>query len=375
MVKRHQMLPCPLLSIEHPHSEPRKIIHVDMDAFFASVEQHDNPDLRGKAIAVGGSRERGVVAAASYEARKFGVRSAMPSITAARNCPHLIFVRPRFERYKEVSEQIHEVFHRYTDLVEPLSLDEAYLDVTHNKKDLRSATLIAEEIRREIKAETGLTASAGISINKFLAKVASDIHKPDGLTLIKPQDVAVFIAALPIRKFYGVGKVTAEKLDKMGIKTGADMQRFTLSEMIQKFGKSGRYYFNICRGIDDRPVKPDRQRKSIGAENTFRLDLETIPQMMDAIGSIIHSVGKRIARSEAKGKTVTLKIKYFDFEQQTRSKTVSQWLSKEEELIPLVHELLHQKEVEKPVRLLGVSLSNLHQEPEIVPGTQLTLEF
>src|SRR5271163_2739962 len=268
----------------------RKIIHVDMDAFYASVEQRDNPELRGKPVAVGGSRERGVVAAASYEARKFGVHSAMPSVTAKRRCPDLIFVRPRFDAYKAISEQIRQIFAEYTPIIEPLSLDEAYLDVTENLKGIVLATEIAKEIRARIRAETELTASAGVSYNKFLAKLASDHHKPDGLFVITPEMGPGFVETLPIRKFNGVGPVTAKKMERLGIKTGLDLRAQTLAFLQQHFGKAGAYYYWAARGVDERPVRADRIRKSVGAENTFPADLLTYEAACDALREIIDKV-------------------------------------------------------------------------------------
>lgn len=346
-----------------------------MDAFYASVEQRDRPELRGKAVAVGGSRERGVVAAASYEARKYGIHSAMPSSRAYKLCPHIIFVKPRFELYTKVSREIREVFYEYTDLVEPLSLDEAYLDVTENKKGISSATAIARAIRAEIREKTQLTASAGISINKFLAKVASDIHKPDGLTLIPPERALSFLEKLPIRKFHGIGAKTAEKMKRLGIRTGADLKKRSEIELVKLFGKAGRHYYKIVWAQDDRPVKPNRIRKSVGAENTFSEDLETEAQMLEKLEKILKKVCERLAKIPTGGKTLTLKIKYSDFQIQTRSKTQGRFLSTYEELFPLVKELLHSPEFPpRPVRLLGISMSNLDLVEE-KGGKQLTLEF
>lgn len=346
-----------------------------MDAFYASVEQRENPDLRGKPVAVGGAGGRGVVAAASYEARKYGVRSAMPSKTAARLCPDLIFVRPKFDLYKSVSRKIREIFFSYTDLVEPLSLDEAYLDVTQNKKGVHSATLIAKQIRQEILKETQLTASAGVSINKFLAKVASDINKPDGLTLILPQHAESFLEGLPVEKFFGIGKKTAEKMRRMGIRTGADLKAKSELYLARHFGKSGRYFFRIVRAIDEREVKPDRIRKSIGAERTFSEDLTTEADMIERLNHIAETLARRIESSQTSGRTVTLKIKYFDFEQTTRSKSFSHYISDYPEIMETVRGLLHEPEFPpKPVRLLGITLSNLDFELESQP-LQLTLEF
>ena len=352
----------------------RKVIHVDMDAFYASVEQRDNPDLKGKPVAVGGSRSRGVVAAASYEARQFGVRSAMPSALAARKCPDLIFVRPRFEVYKEVSMQIREIFHRYTDLVEPLALDEAFLDVTQNKPGLPSATLIAEEIRQAIFEETNLTASAGISINKFIAKVATDINKPNGITLVAPDDVDRFTAELPIEKFFGVGKVTAEKLKRMGINKGEDLRRFSRPALVQIFGKSGGYYHNICRGIDDRPVKAHRVRKSVGAERTFGEDIAELNEQEEAILKIAEEVSRRAAKGEYKGRTISIKLRYSDFTTHTRSRSLEEFTNDQQTLQEVAIELLREHPREQAFRLLGVTLSNLNTKGE-ASGGQLTLDF
>jgi DNA polymerase-4 len=351
----------------------RKIIHVDMDAFYASVEQRDNPAYRGKPLAVGGSRERGVVAAASYEARQHGVHSAMASALAYRKCPHIIFVKPRFDVYKKVSSQIRAIFQEYTDLVEPLSLDEAYLDVTVNKKGLPSATLIAKEIRQRILETTGLTASAGISINKFLAKTASDINKPNGQYLIKPEKAADFVATLPIHKFYGIGKVTAEKMHKLGIQNGADLRNRSEGALIKQFGKSGRYYYQIARGIDNREVNPNRIRKSIGAENTFIEDLTTEREMLEAMQAIAEEVAERLRKGQRQGKTLTLKIKFSDFVQITRSKTLSYAFSSIETIESIGQELLIQEKLEgREVRLLGLTVSGLDQAES---SGQLTIQF
>lgn len=353
----------------------RKIIHIDMDAFYASVEQRDNPDLKGKPVAVGGSSKRGVVAAASYEARKYGVRSAMPSVTAARLCPDLIFVRSRFDQYREVSRQIREIFFEYTDLVEPLSLDEAYLDVTENKKGILTATQIAREIRQRILEETQLTASAGISINKFLAKVATDINKPNGMTLIPPDRAEAFLEKLEIGKFFGIGAKTAEKMQRLGIFTGADLKARSEIDLAKLFGKSGRHYYRIVRALDKRPVKPDRIRKSVGAENTFFEDLKTEGEMISRLTPIVQKVVDRMQAANLAGRTVTLKIKYHDFVINTRSRSSKTFLSTFEEIMPIVEALLHQPEFPpEPVRLLGISLSNLNNE-ELDTPQQLTLEF
>ena len=358
----------------------RKIIHVDMDAFYASVEQRDDPSLRGKPIAVGGSSSRGVVAAASYEARKFGVRSAMPSVTAKRLCPNLIFVKHRFDEYRLVSTQIREIFHEYTDLVEPLSLDEAYLDVTSNKMGIISATKIAQEIRAKILAKTKLTASAGISINKFLAKVASDIHKPNGLTLIPPDRAESFLEKLEIDKFYGIGKVTAKKMHRLGIHNGADLKKWSEAELAHRFGKMGRHFYRIVRADDSREVKPNRVRKSVGAENTFNKDLTREADMLERLTPLAEKVASRITKSEDSARTITLKIKYDDFVQTTRSRTLDKFVSTFDEIFPVVKELLHQPAFpEKAIRLLGVYLSNLYKEKEeekvVFKPVQLTLKF
>ncbi len=352
----------------------RKIIHVDMDAFYASVEQRDNPDLRNKPVAVGGSKKRGVVAAASYEARRYGVYSAMPSITAYRKCPNLIFVKPRFEAYKEASSIIRGIFLEYTDLVEPLSLDEAYLDVSSNKKNMPSATLIAKEIKSSIKEATGLNASAGISINKFLAKVASDMDKPNGLTLIKPEDAEATIAKMKIDKFHGIGKVTAKRMKNMGIYTGADLKSKKIEFLTAQFGKSGKYFYNISRAIDNRIVNPNRIRKSISLENTFEIDLEGKIEISDAIQSLIPELFKRVSSAKTSGRTLNLKIKYDDFTQITRSKT-SLISINESNIQNVLNEITSQLDYdEKPVRLLGIGVSNLDNDITD-KGVQLTIDF
>jgi DNA polymerase-4 len=346
-----------------------------MDAFYASVEQRDQPDLRGKPLAVGGAGARGVVASASYEARRFGVRSAMPSSTARRLCPELLFVKARFEVYKEVSQQIRTIFLEYTDLVEPLSLDEAYLDVTDNKKGMQSATLVAQEIRRRIEAETQLTASAGVSFNKFLAKIASDVNKPNGIKVITPAEATAFLDALPIEKFHGVGKVTAEKMKRMGILTGADLKQFSELELLQKFGKVGGHYYRIVRAEDDRPVNPHRIRKSIGAERTFSEDLTKIADMKEKLSYLAGVVFEYMKKTDNFGRTVTLKIKSADFKLSTRSRTFGREVTDLEQLTQIVFELLHENEEEvERVRLLGVTVSNLQKEHE-GEGVQLWLEF
>ncbi|MBD1397556.1 DNA polymerase IV [Pontibacter sp. JH31] len=354
----------------------RKIIHIDMDAFFASVEQRDNPELRGKPVAVGGSRARGVVAAASYEARKFGVHSALASKIAAQRCPQLIFVKPRFEVYSAVSRQIREIFHSYTDLVEPLSLDEAYLDVTENKIGMPSATIIANEIRARIQAETGLTASAGISFNKFLAKIASDMNKPNGFTLITPDKAEELVAGLLIEKFHGIGKVTAAKMQHMGILTGADLRERSEEELVRHFGKTGRYYYRIARAQDDREVQPHRIRKSIGSERTFEIDLTEEEVMLQELERLSKEVAHDMERLQATAKTVTVKIKYFDFTQNTRSKTFLSEFKSADAIYTIARDLLRTPQLPQyPVRLLGVTASSLLYLHDKQEGYQLTLEF
>lgn len=347
-----------------------------MDAFYASVEQMDNPELRGKPIAVGGSAERGVVAAASYEARKFNVHSALASAIAKRRCPQLIFVRPRFDRYKEISSQIREIFYDYTDLVEPLSLDEAFLDVTENKIDNPSASLIAKEIRQRIYDEVGLTASAGISINKFTAKIASDINKPNGQKTIVPDEVVPFLETLPVKKFFGVGKVTAEKMNKLGIFTGLHLKEKSLVWLNQNFGKSGKHFYNIVRGIQHSEVKPNRIRKSIAAERTFNEDLSNEIYMLEKLDGIAEELERRMSKGPVKGKTITLKIKYSDFTNQTRSKTLDHFVNKKEEFFKVIEGLLYQEELKNSVRLLGISISNLNTGDEQEPiSVQLEFDF
>jgi DNA polymerase-4 len=338
----------------------RKIIHIDMDAFYASVEQRDNPELRGKPVAVGGARERGVVAAASYEARRFGIRSAMPSVTARRKCPELIFVKPRFDLYRAVSHQIREIFAEYTPLVEPLSLDEAYLDVTENLKAMASATEIAEQIRARIRAEIGLTASAGVSYNKFLAKIASDERKPDGLFVITPRMGPSFVENLPVGRFHGIGPVTRARMERLGIRNGGDLKARTLHFLRQQFGKAGPYYYALARGIDERPVCADRIRKSIGAETTFAADLFTLDEAREALGPLIAKVWAYCEGSTIRGRTVTLKARYADFRQVTRSRTGEEVLGTRADIEAIVSGLLESLfPVGKGIRLLGVMLSSL----------------
>ncbi|WP_291919546.1 DNA polymerase IV [Chitinophaga sp.] len=362
------------------HSIQRKIIHIDMDAFYASVEQRDNPLYRGKAIAVGGSPEGrgGVVATASYEARKFGVRSAMPSKRALQLCPELIFVRPRFDAYKEVSRHIREIFARYTDLIEPLSLDEAYLDVTSDKQNIGSAIEIAKQIKQAIREELQLTASAGISVNKFVAKIASDLNKPDGLTFIGPSSIEAFMEKLAVEKFHGVGKVTADKMKRMGLFTGADLKKLSEQDLKNHFGKVGSFYYRIVRGQDDREVQPHRETKSLGAEDTFPYDLTTIEEMEAELIKIGKTVYDRLQRYQLKGRTITLKIKYSDFKQITRNQSFSSPVGDFDTIVETAKQLLAASEHEnKRIRLLGITLSNFHEiaAPEEKPltATQLSL--
>lgn len=353
----------------------RKIIHIDMDAFYASIEQRDDPSLQGKPVVVGGSAKRGVVASASYEARKFGVRSAMPSITAKRLCPDLLFVPHRFPIYKEVSQQVRAIFFEYTDLVEPLSLDEAYLDITENKKGMLSATMIAEEIRQKIFDQTNLTASAGVSFNKFLAKVASDINKPNGIKVITPDEAMDFIEHLPVKKFFGVGKVTAKKMEQMGIRTGGDLRKFSEIDLAKRFGKAGRHFYRIVRADDKRPVNPNRIRKSIGAERTFSDDISDSSEMKQRLSHVAGIVYKYMVQHENFGRTVTLKAKTPEFKLLTRSKSFGSEVRSLESLEQIVHDLLDESKNEMPaVRLLGVTVSNLEKENQ-VEGLQLEFDF
>lgn len=352
----------------------RKIIHVDMDAFYASVEQNDHPELKGKALAVGGIH-RGVIAASSYEARKFGIKSAMSTKVALEKCPHLLIVKPRFARYKEISTLIRSIFLEYTDKVEPLSLDEAYLDVTENKKGMDSANDIAREIRQKILETTGLTASAGISINKFLAKTASDINKPNGQKTIHPEQVIQFLEELPIEKFYGVGKVTAGKMKSLGIFTGMDLKQKSLNEMISLFGKSGKHFFNVVRGIHKSEVNPNRIRKSLAVEETFWDDIQTDEDVFEKINTLTDELHLRLERQQIKGRTLTLKIKYQDFSIFTRSKTELEFISEAEEINILAKSLYELRPFEKPIRLLGLSLSNLNTMEKKHISQQLKIPF
>lgn len=345
-------------STNTPH---RKIIHVDMDAFYASVEQRDDPELRGKPLVVGGLPEGrgGVVATASYEARKFGIRSAMSSKQALQLCPHAIFVRPRFAVYKEVSKHIREIFSRYTDLIEPLSLDEAYLDVTEDKLGIGSAIEVAQQIKQAIADELQLTASAGVSINKFVAKIASDINKPNGLKFIGPSAIEAFMEQLPVEKFHGVGKVTAEKMKKMGLHTGADLKKLAEDDLVKHFGKAGRFYYEIVRGIDNRPVQPHRETKSMGAEDTFAYDLTEAEEMHTELDKIAQTVANRLERYNLKGRTITLKVKYSSFKQITRNQSLLHPVGDADTLSQVAKQLLAATDIEEvKVRLLGVSVSN-----------------
>jgi DNA polymerase-4 len=352
----------------------RKIIHIDMDAFYASVEQRDNPDLRGKPVAVGGSAQRGVVAAASYEARKFGVRSAMPSVTAKRQCPDLIFVKPRFEVYKAISRQIRDIFAQHTPIIEPLSLDEAYLDVTENLQGIPLARDVALRIRETIKAETGLNASAGISYNKFLAKLASDHRKPNGQYVISPETGAAFVESLPVGKFHGIGPATAAKFNALGIFTGLDIRNQTLAFLQHHFGKSGAYYYWISRGVDDRPVRANRIRKSVGAENTFSSDLTEFDAMVAELKPLVDKVWRHCEGTGNRGRTVTLKVKFFDFEIITRARSVPAPVVSRTDLERLAVGLLEaEMPLPKSVRLLGVSLSSLQSDDGTAPQLDLPI--
>jgi DNA polymerase-4 len=355
----------------------RKIIHIDMDAFYAAVEQRDEPAYRGKPIAVGGTpAQRGAVATASYEARQYGIHSAMPSRTAAQKCPHLIFVKPCFAVYRAISQQIRDIFHRYTDWVEPLALDEAYLDVTENHYGLPSATQIAQEIRQLIYQETGLTASAGVSINKFLAKIASGLNKPNGFCLIAPQAAEAFVEQLPIEKFYGVGQVTAAKMHRLGIYNGADLKRWPVADLMREFGKVGQYYYNLAHVQDDRPVQPNRVRKSLGVENSFEPELVDRALMVTELEAIAQSLYQQAEKQQFYGRTLTLKVKFVDYQQVTRSRTLMEPIHCLEQVSDLAEELLALTEAgDQSVRLLGLALSNLSQpkEERVLQYQQLSL--
>ena len=355
----------------------RKIIHIYMDAFFASVEQLDHPQWRGRALAVGGEGSRGVVSAASYEARKYGVRSAMSGIIAKKLCPHLIFAKPRFERYKEISDQIRAIFIEYTPLVEPLSLDEAFLDVS----DYSSATLVAEEIRTKIKSKTGLTASAGISINKFLAKIASDWNKPDGQKTLPPENIIEFLESIDVKKFHGIGKKTKLKMYQLGIYTGKDLKEKTEEFLFKHFGKGGKYYYQVVRGLHNSPVKPHHTPKSVGVERTFEKDLSSEFFLEEKLKNIAENLEMRLSKNKLAGRTITLKIKYSDFKQQTRSKTGNLYLSNKDLILERVKELLYKEKLSNSVRLIGISISNLNavrKENKVKPlikMSQLSFHF
>ena len=352
---------------EAPPDQPglRKIIHIDMDAFFASVEQRDEPSLKGKPVAVGGAGGRGVVAAASYEARRFGVRSAMPSVTAQRLCPDLIFVRPRFDAYKEASRQIRRVFEHYTPIIEPLSLDEAYLDVTEDRLGIGSATRIATLIRQEIRAKTQLTASAGVSYNKFLAKLASDQNKPDGMCIIRPGEGARFVAGLPIRRFHGVGPKAEGKMQALGIATGADLAAKDIAFLRAHFGSMADYLFRAARGIDLRPVAAHRVRKSVGGERTFSEDIGSGTALRETLETIISIVWERIVAAGARGRTVTLKLKFTDFQIMTRAASLPDYVSGKDEFAKLARALLEAElPLRGPIRLMGLTLSALEGAEE-----------
>ena len=357
--------------------KPRKIIHVDMDAFYAAVEQRDNPQLRGKPVIVGGNPgSRGVVATCSYEARRFGIHSAMSSVRAYRLCPQAIFVRPRFEAYRAVSLQIRDLFHEYTDLVEPLSLDEAFLDVTDNKKDIKFATRVAREILLEISHRTGLTASAGVSYNKFLAKVASDVNKPAGLTVVIPEQAEDFIAELPIRRFHGVGRVTEKRMLARGIASGSDLRQRSLEELQRLFGKAGQYFYDISRGIDNRVVVPNRIRKSIGKETTLDEDCSDKGEMMIILGKLAEQVAALVQLYNTSGLTLTLKVRYGDFQSVTRGHTQANPVDDAETMLLLAETLLDKTEAGlRPVRLLGLTVSNLTTDILLAESAQMDLPF
>ncbi len=356
----------------------RKIIHVDMDAFYASVEQRNNPELKGKPVVVGGSpNSRGVVSTCSYEARVFGIHSAMPTSEAYRRCPHAVFIeQANFEDYRRVSSQVHEIFHRVTDKVEPLSLDEAYLDVTVNKLDETSATRLAEWIRAQILEDTGLTASAGISYNKSLAKIASDWNKPDGQTVITPDMAESFISSLPVKKFWGVGPVTASRMEELGIVTGADLREWPLWKLLDAFGKSGPWYYDLCRGIDNRDVITERVRKSLGKERTFGKDITNLTYLKDFLSDLLESVWEELEERELRGKTVTIKVKYADFQQVTRSRSLYRPVESLQMLRDISLDLLKETEAgQRPVRLIGGSVSSFNENEKVDEVRQLALEF
>lgn len=347
----------------------RKIVHIDMDAFFASVEQHDHPELRGKAIAVGHGEGRGVVATASYEARRFGVRSAMPSVRAKELCPHLIFVPTRMQRYKEVSRQVQEIFSRYTDLIEPLSLDEAFLDVTHNKKGIVLGVDVAIEIKRAIREETGLVASAGVSYNKFLAKIASDWRKPDGLCTIHPDRAIQFIDTLPIEAFWGVGPATAKRFRAMGVSNARELRALSLSTLTARFGSSGVIFYKFVRGIDDRPVRPERVRKSVGCERTLERDLAD-PESIDLLMTeVAVELMARLVRADFVGRTLTLKLRYADFTTRTRAISLEHPFNNVDGILEEARKLLAGFTIPRSgIRLLGLTVSSPLQEREDEPS-------
>lgn len=356
----------------------RKILHIDMDAFYASIEQRDHPEYRGKPLAVGRAEERGVVSAASYEARRYGVRSAMSSMKALKLCPNLIFVEGRMEHYKSVSAEIHRIFHEYTDLIEPLALDEAFLDVTENKKGIPLAVNVARAIKQEIREKLGLVASAGVSYNKFLAKIASDYRKPDGLCVIHPRKAAAFIARLPIESFWGIGKVTARKMHALGIHNGTQLRQCSLEFLTRNFGKAGQLYYDFSRGIDPREVEPVRIRKSVGCEFTFEKDLTTHTALIIELWHVANELIRRLNKSGFHGHTLTLKIKFNDFSQKTRSISVSHALKNMQEILPLAKRLLHELQLDDyQIRLLGLSVSNPITQDGTSPHTpiQLSLDF
>ena len=354
----------------------RKIIHIDMDAFYASVEQRDDPSLRGKPVGIGSEDRRGVLCTASYEARKYGVHSAMSGVQAKRLCPELIFLPPDFKKYKQVSQQVHEIFHRYTDLVEPLSLDEAYLDVTQNKQGIELAVDIAKRIKQEIYDELHLTASAGVSFNKFLAKVASDFRKPDGITVIHPSRAMRFIDKLPITDFWGVGHKTAETMHAMGIFNGVDLRQLSRLRLRQVFGKAGETYYNFARAIDPRPVEPHWVRKSVGCERTFEEDSSNPNVLLTELYRLVLELVERLKKNDFKGRTLTLKVKFHDFTQITRSRTAPHILRKKEDILPIAKALLSEVNYSgRPIRLLGVQVSNMNDEPHRPQWIQLELPF
>jgi len=360
----------------HSDNPQRKIIHIDMDAFYASVEQRDNPELRGKPVAVGGSGRRGVLTTCSYEARKYGVRSAMPGYKAQALCPDIIFVPPRFEAYAEVSRQIREIFHRYTDIIEPLSLDEAFLDVTECKKDIPYATEIARAIKKDIFDETQLTASAGVSYCKFIAKIASDENKPNGITVIKPHQAVQFLEKLDVKKFFGVGKVTAKKMNDLGIHTGLDLKQWSQLDLIKHFGKTGGFYYDIVRGIDNRPVKPNRERKSIAVERTMQEDMTTLSALEERLKLIADKLVERLDNKEKYGRTITLKLKTADFDIITRSRSVSHPVIRLDEILSIGLGLLRDNYSEPtPIRLIGLTSSNFVDEDGGDRTSQLSLDF